>query len=35
MPLNKWNHGFAEVDLDPNGEDFEFNNKRIFKGKIV
>ena len=35
MPLNKWNHGFAEVDLDPNGEDFEFHNKRIFKGKIV
>lgn len=35
MPLNKWNHGFAEVDLDENGEDFEFRNKRIFKGKIV
>ena len=35
MPLNKWNHGFAEVELDPNGEDFEFTNKRIFKGKIV
>jgi predicted phosphodiesterase len=35
MPLNKWNHGFAELDLDPNGEDFEFKNKRIFKGKIL
>ena len=35
MPLNKWNHGFAEVDLDPNGEDFEFHNKRIFNGKIL
>jgi predicted phosphodiesterase len=35
MPLNKWNHGFAMVDLDSNGEDFEFRNKRIFKGKIV
>lgn len=35
MPLNKWNHGFAEVDLDENGEDFEFKNKRIFNGKIV
>jgi predicted phosphodiesterase len=35
MPLNKWNHGFAEIDLDSNGEDFEFNNKRIFKGKIL
>lgn len=35
MPLNKWNHGFAEVDLDANGEDFEFHNKRIFNGKIL
>ena len=35
MPLNKWNHGFAEVDLDENGEDFEFKNKRIFQGKIL
>ena len=35
MPLNKWNHGFAEVELDPNGEDFEFHNKRIFNGKIL
>jgi len=35
MPLNKWNHGFAEVDLDPNGEDFEFHNYRIFKGKVL
>jgi predicted phosphodiesterase len=35
MPLNKWNHGFAEIDLDGNGEDFEFKNKRIFEGKIL
>lgn len=35
MPLNKWNHGFGIVDLDSNGEDFEFRNKRIFRGKIV
>ena len=35
MPLNKWNHGFGIVDLDGNGEDFEFRNKRVFKGKIV
>ena len=35
MPLNKWNHGFAEVELDENGEDFEFHNYRIFKGKIL
>ena len=35
MPLNRWNHGFAMVDLDDNGEDFEFRNKRIFNGKIL
>lgn len=35
MPLNKWNHGFAVVDLDANGEDFEFRNKRIYKGQIL
>ena len=35
MPLNKWNHGFAIVDLDSNSEDFEFRNKRIFNGKIL
>jgi len=35
MPLNKWNHGFAIVDLDPNGEDYVMRNKRIFNGKIL
>jgi predicted phosphodiesterase len=35
MPLNKWNHGFADIDLDDNGQDFEFRNKRIYKGKIL
>lgn len=35
MPLNKWNHGFAVVDLDDNGEDFEFRNKRVYKGKVL
>jgi predicted phosphodiesterase len=35
MPLNRWNHGFAVVDLDENGEDYEFRNKRIFKGKVL
>lgn len=35
MPLNKWNHGFALVDLDPNGKHFEFRNKRIYKGKVL
>jgi predicted phosphodiesterase len=35
MPLNKWNHGFGIVDLADNGEDFEFRNKRVFKGKVL
>ena len=35
MPLNRWNHGFGIVDLDENGEDYEFRNKRIFKGKVL
>lgn len=34
MPLNKWNWGFAEVDLDDNGVDFEFRNHTIYKGKV-
>lgn len=33
MPINKWNHGFAIVDVD--GEDFEVRNKRIYKGKVL
>jgi predicted phosphodiesterase len=35
MPLNRWNHGFAMVELDENGDDFHFHNKRIYKGKIL
>ena len=35
MPLNKWNWGAGLVELDSNGEDFEFHNKRIYKGKIL
>jgi len=35
MPLNKWNHGVAMVELDSNGIDYQFFNKRIFKGKIL
>jgi len=35
MPLNKWNHGFGIVDLDSNGESFEFRNKRIYNGKVI
>jgi predicted phosphodiesterase len=35
MPLNRWNHGFAYVELDDNGRDYQFFNKRIFKGKTL
>lgn len=35
MPLTKWNHGFAFVELDSNGKDYRFNNKRIYKGKTL
>jgi len=35
MPLNRWSQGFAMVDLDANGKDFEVRNYRIFKGKIL
>jgi hypothetical protein len=33
MPLNKWNHGFAIVDIDK--EDFQVTNKRIHNGKVL
>lgn len=33
MPINKWNHGFAIVDMD--GNNFEVRNKRITNGKIL
>lgn len=32
MPLNKWNHGYAWVELDTNRIDYKFHNKRIYKG---
>ena len=35
MPLNRWSQGFAMVDLDANGKDFEVRNYRIYKGKIL
>lgn len=34
MPLNKWNHGFAFVEINKDGS-FEFRNKRIYKGKLL
>ena len=33
LPINKWNHGFAIVDID--GQKFEVRNKRIHNGKIL
>lgn len=35
LPINKWNQGFAMVDLDENGVNFHVRNFRIFKGKIL
>lgn len=35
MPLTKWNHGYAFVELDANGKDYRFHNKRIYKGKTL
>lgn len=35
MPLNKWNWGCAMVELDKNGRDYQFFNKRIFNGRIL
>ena len=33
LPINRWNHGAAIVDID--GENFEVRNKRIHKGKVL
>jgi predicted phosphodiesterase len=33
LPINKWNHGFAIVDVD--GDNFHVRNKRIHKGVIL
>jgi predicted phosphodiesterase len=35
LPINKWAHGFAIVDLSENGKDFHVRNYRIYKGKIL
>lgn len=35
LPLNKWNHGFAMIDLDKNGKTFKVRNYRIDKGVIL
>lgn len=33
LRVNKWNHGFAFVEIDKDGS-FEVRNRRIYKGKI-
>lgn len=33
MPVNRWNHGFAYVETEPNG-DFIVQNLRIINGKV-
>ena len=35
LPINKWAHGMAIVDLSDNGKDFHVRNYRIHKGKIL
>ena len=35
LPINKWAHGLAIVDLSDNGKDFHVRNYRIYKGKIL
>jgi predicted phosphodiesterase len=34
MPLNRWNHGFAELNLSSSGS-FKVDNYRIDKGKLL
>lgn len=35
LPINKWSHGFATVEVDPNGTDFHVNNYRVKNGRIL
>ena len=35
LPINKWNHGFAIIDLHEDLVNYEVRNYRIHKGKIV
>jgi predicted phosphodiesterase len=34
MPLNKWNHGFAFIEVEKDGS-FQVQNKRIHKGEVL
>lgn len=35
LPYNSWNNGFAIVDLDSNGNDYDVRNKRIYKNRVL
>jgi hypothetical protein len=35
FPINKWNHGFAIIELDENGIEYQFRNYRILNGKVL
>jgi predicted phosphodiesterase len=35
LPINKWSHGFAFIELSENGKDFHVRNYRIHQGKIL
>lgn len=35
LPINEWNHGFAIIDLDGNGQEYNFRNYRILNGKVL
>jgi len=34
MPINKWNHGFAYVAVDPSDGGYEVDNFRIIEGRL-
>lgn len=34
LPYNRWNHGFATIETQPNGE-YEFRNLKIINGKVL
>jgi hypothetical protein len=34
LPYNKWNHGFATIETQPDGS-YEFRNLKIINGKVI
>lgn len=35
MPINRWNHGVAFIEIDPDSGHFKVENKRIINGSII